>query len=241
MILKRGSKVPVELKRSKNSNQSNSNNTKEKKNKKNKKKKKKNGDNDTNNANGNDDANTTGDNAKSEGNTTNEKGGGKKNTKNSKNSKNSKTPKKKKKKKELTEEEKQQLAVQRAELVKKNRASQLSKEIRSLSLALEDSVLGRITEIIEMCFNENMTPEVSSLEAALLFCAKSGQLRDALIILKLWIVTTYGYKSNQRLIFLDVLHRNQVQSMGYNLLKTYAISCALIVIGQRHITNDMRQ
>ena len=185
MILKRGSKVPVELKRSKNPNQSNSNNTKEKKNKKNKKKKKKNGDNDTNNANGNDDANTTGDNAKSEGNTTNEKGGGKKNTKNSKNSKNSKTPKKKKKKKELTEEEKQQLAVQRAELVKKNRASQLSKEIRSLSLALEDSVLGRITEIIEMCFNENMTPEVSSLEAALLFCAKSGQLRDALIIFEI--------------------------------------------------------
>ena len=61
---------------------------------------------------------------------------------------------KKKKKKKLTPEEKQQLAIQRAELVKKNRATKLSKEIKSLSQALQDSVLGRITEIIEVFFQK---------------------------------------------------------------------------------------
>ena len=76
---------------------------------------------------------------------------------------------------------------------KKNRATiKLSKEIKSLSQALQDSVLGRITEIIEVFFSENIVPDSSSLEAALLFCAKSGQLREALIILKLWTVTTCG-------------------------------------------------
>jgi hypothetical protein len=93
-----------------------------------------------------------------------------------------KKKKKKDREKKKVEETPEEAAAKHEAAAREALLKKMCKEIRSLCQAVDDHVVDNIHELFEEMWKSDLSPDQQTLQAALLFCAKSGKLSSSEIM-----------------------------------------------------------